>query len=106
MITDSFDDKSEAKINPKYNENAPKVDACIVTFSNIIEQYVLTNYECEKIGQFKFATGITSIYRIKFNRKEFAFYKTYVGAPACVGTIEDTFSQIVRNLWKKMKYLM
>lgn len=97
MITDSFDDKSEAKINPKYNENAPKVDACIVTFSNIIEQYVLTNYECEKIGQFKFATGITPIYRIKFNGKEFAFYKTYVGAPACVGTIEDTFSQIVTN---------
>lgn len=97
MITDSFDDKSEAKINPKYNENAPKVDACIVTFSNIIEQYVLTNYECEKIGQFKFATGITPIYKIKFNGKEFAFYKTYVGAPACVGTIEDTFSQIVTN---------
>ena len=97
MITDSFDNKSEAKINPKYNENAPKVDACIVTFSNIIEQYVLTNYECEKIGQFKCATGITPIYRIKFNGKEFAFYKTYVGAPACVGTIEDTFSQIVTN---------
>ena len=31
MIIDSFDDKSEAIINPKRKENAPKVDACIVT---------------------------------------------------------------------------
>ena len=29
MITDSFDDKSPAKINIKKNENAVKVDAVI-----------------------------------------------------------------------------
>lgn len=97
MIIDSFDDKSDAKINPEINENAPKVDACIITFSNIIEEYVLKNYKCEKIGEFKFATGITPIYKIMFNGKAFAFYKTYVGAPACVGTIEDTLSQIKTN---------
>lgn len=97
MIIDSFDDKSDAKINPEINENAPKVDACIITFSNIIEDYVLKNYKCEKIGEFKFATGITPIYKIMFNGKTFAFYKTYVGAPACVGTIEDTLSQIKTN---------
>lgn len=38
MITDSFDNKSEAKINPKINKNAHKVDACIITFSNIMEK--------------------------------------------------------------------
>lgn len=41
MITDSFDNQSEAIINPHINENAPKVDACILTFSNIIEEFVL-----------------------------------------------------------------
>lgn len=94
MIVDSFDNKSEAKINPKLKENAPIVDACIVTFSNIIEKYVLENYNCKQIGQFKFVTGITPIYQINYNNKKFAFYKTYVGAPACVGTIEDTLSEI------------
>lgn len=94
MIVDSFDNKSEAKINPKLKENAPIVDACIVTFSNIIEKYVLENYNCKQIGQFKFVTGITPIYQINYNDKKFAFYKTYVGAPACVGTIEDTLSEI------------
>ena len=40
MIIDSFDDKSEAKINPKIKENAPVVDACIITFSHVIEKFV------------------------------------------------------------------
>ena len=49
MITDSFDNKSESKINPCLKENAPAVDACIVTFSHIIESYVRDNYELEQI---------------------------------------------------------
>ena len=40
MITDSFDIQSPAKINPLRNENAPKVEAVIFTFSHVIEQYV------------------------------------------------------------------
>lgn len=97
MIIDSFDNKSNAIIKPKINANAIVVDACIVTFSYIIEKYVLENYKPKKIGEFKFVTGITPIYQIDYNGKKFAFYKTYVGAPACVGTIEDTFSVIKTN---------
>ena len=37
MITDSFDNKTAAKINLTRNENAPKVDAVILTFSKKIE---------------------------------------------------------------------
>ena len=94
MITNTFDNKSEAIINPKRKESAPKVDACIVTFSNIIEKYVLENYKCEKIAEFKFVTGITPIYGFEYNNHKYAFFKTYVGAPACVGTIEDAISEI------------
>ena len=94
MIIDSFDDKSAAKINPQVNENAPVFDACIVTFSYIIEKYVTENYDCSQIGQIYFATGITPVYQINHKGKRFAFFKTYVGAPACVGSIEDTLSVI------------
>ena len=48
MIIDSFDNKSEAKINSKFNENAYNLDVCILTFSNVIEEYVLNSYKCEK----------------------------------------------------------
>lgn len=97
MIINSFDNKSKAIINPQPKEDAPIVDACIVTFSHKIEKAVLENYDCIKIGEFKFVTGVTPIYQINFKGKKFAFYKTYVGAPACVGTIEDTISEIKTN---------
>lgn len=97
MIIDSFDNKSEAIINPKLKNNAPVLDACIITFSNIVEDFVLKNYNCKKIAEIHFATGITPIYEINYKGKSFAFYKTYVGAPACVGSIEDTLSEIKTN---------
>ena len=90
MITDSFDSLTLAIIQPQRREDAPKEDACILTFSWQIEQFVLNHYDCRKIGSFWFATGETPVYEIAYKGKHFAFYKTYVGAPACVGTVEDT----------------
>lgn len=65
MIIDSFDNQSEAKINPnpKPKENRLICDACIITFSNIIEDHVLNHYDCEKIGELKFVTGPLSVYQ-------------------------------------------
>ncbi|MBQ8280972.1 MAG: nucleoside phosphorylase [Lachnospiraceae bacterium] len=97
MITDSFDNLSEAIINPVQKENAPEIDACILTFSHEIEKFVLENYECRQIAAFWFATGMTPVYQIDYKGKKFAFYKTYVGAPACVGTVEDTLAEIKTN---------
>lgn len=94
MITDSFDNQSNAIINPFVNEQAPRFDACIVTFSNVIEVFVLQHYLCKEIASFRFATGDTPVYCIEYKDKRFAFYKTYVGAPACVGTVEDSLSII------------
>jgi uridine phosphorylase len=97
MITDSFDNKSKAIINPQRKDNAPNVDACILTFSHEIEKYVLEKHECKHIASFWFATGETPIYQIDYKGKKFAFYKTYVGAPACVGSVEDTLAEISTN---------
>lgn len=94
MIIDSFDNQSEAIINPCFKEDVPRVDACILTFSHVIEEFVLNNYDCKQIAVFWFASGSTPIYRIEYKGKVFAFYKTYVGAPACVGTVEDTLAEI------------
>ena len=94
MITDSFDNQSDAIINPHSNEKSPQVDACILTFARVIEEFVLTKYDCRQIASVWSATGNTPIYRIDYRGKVFAFYKTYVGAPACVATVEDTLSEI------------
>lgn len=97
MITDSFDNKSEAIINPGLSENAPAVDACIVTFSYIIEQYVQEHYDLKQIGQSVAVIGNLPIYQFSHNGRQFAFFKTYAGAPACVATMEDTLSVIKTN---------
>ena len=97
MITGSFDNQSKAIINPAVNDDAPVVDACILTFSYKIEQFVVENYDCEKIAELQFATGVTPVYRIHYKNRNFAFYKTYVGAPACVGTVEDSLTVIKTN---------
>ncbi|MBO5032375.1 MAG: hypothetical protein J6D08_10905 [Lachnospiraceae bacterium] len=73
MITDSFDNQTAAKINPQIREDAPGVDACIVTFSYLIEKFVLENYECRQIGQLYSVTGITPVYQINYNNKKFYF---------------------------------
>lgn len=101
MITEAFDDKSKAIIEPRINENAPEVDACILTFSEKIEKTVTANYSCKQIGTFRFATGDTPVYQIDYEGKKFAFYKTFVGAPACTGTVEDSLSVI-----KTKKYIV
>lgn len=94
MLTETFDNRSQAIISPHRKENAPKVDACILTFSYMIEEFVLANYECDQIASFWSATGKTLIYGIDYKGKKFAFFKTYVGAPACVATVEDTLSEL------------
>lgn len=94
MITDSFDNQSEAKIIPHRKENAPVVDACIITFSHIIEKYVQEHYSLQQIGQSVAVTGNLPIYQFRHHGKTFAFLKTYLGAPACVGTIEDAAQEI------------
>lgn len=89
MITDSFDNKSPAKINVKKNENAVQADAVIFTFSHEIEKHVVSSYDCEKVGEYRMACGQTSVYLLKYHGKRFGFFRTWVGAPACVAPIEE-----------------
>ena len=89
MITESFDDKSPAKINVTKNENAVRVDAVIFTFSREIEKYVISHYDCEKVGEFLMACGGTDVYLLRHHGQTFGFYRTWVGAPACVAPIEE-----------------
>ena len=39
MITDTFDNLSPAIINPIIKDDAPEVNACIITFSYEIEKH-------------------------------------------------------------------
>lgn len=90
MITSSFDNKTNSKVNPNLTNNRIKCDACIITFSNIIEKYVINNYQPDIIGYLKMVNGQIPIYKIEKEGQIFAFYKTIMSAPAAVGCLEDS----------------
>lgn len=91
MIIHAFDDKTPAKINPKRSENPRAVEAVILTFSERIEQYVVGHYDCEKIGALPTAGGATDVYILHHEGRDYGFFRTWVGAPACVGSVEEVF---------------
>lgn len=94
MITDTFDNRTEEIIKVYRNEEAQKVDVCIVTFSHEILQYVLDNYECTLIGNLYSSNGAKPVYRFEYENRTFAVYMSYVGAPGCVADMEDILSLI------------
>ena len=94
MITDTFDNLSPAIISPVRREDAPEVDACIVTFSHEIEKYVAERYASGEIASLWCASGRTPVYLIERNGKRFAFYRTYVGAPVTVALMEDLTAEL------------
>ena len=101
MITTTFDSNPVAKLNPFINPDAVRVDACIITFSYIIEKFVTETYDCEQIGESKSVTGNTPIYLIRYKNKKFAFFKSFVGAPAAAASVEDT-----RAIFSTDKYIL
>ncbi len=72
MITDSFDNKSPAIINPVKKENTIKVNACIITFSHQIEKAVVEKYAATEIAALWCATGKTPVYLIERKRYSLA----------------------------------
>jgi hypothetical protein len=94
MITEAFDPKTEEIIKVSRDENAKKVDACILTFSHQILQAVLEQHECTKIGDLYSSNGANPVYGFCYAGKEFAVYMSPVGAPGCVADIEDSLSLI------------
>lgn len=97
MIINSFDDKTSSIINPDLSGNRIKCDVCILTFSNVIEDYVINKYNPNVIGYIKTVNGVQPVYLIYFNNKKIAFYKTILGASASVGCLEDSRKIIDTN---------
>ena len=44
-----------------------------MTFSNVIEQFVLDNYDCRELGKVYSSNGALSVYGLSHRGKEYAF---------------------------------
>ena len=89
MITDSFDIESEAIISPNLTRNRTHCDVCLVTFSDVILQNIIDNYNAKQVGIFKCVNGQFPIYTFQHEGKTIGLYRTLLGASASVGVLED-----------------
>ena len=82
MITDSYDNKSEAVISPRsfFGEQKKIADIAIGTFSREIYPAVLEQFPNEQIGEIKAANRIKPIHLLNINGKKFVFYLSEIGA--------------------------
>jgi uridine phosphorylase len=87
MITDTFDDSSEAVITPEkvYGKHEKVCDICIVTFSYRTVENVLKSFTCEQTASIYSVNGSTPIYLLEYKGLKIAFYMTMIGS-ACAGT--------------------
>ncbi len=68
-------------------ENFPEI--CISTFSDNIIQKFSSLDNVEKIAELYSANGTLPVYQINYKNTLIAFYRSMVGAPACVACFEE-----------------
>ena len=91
MILEEFDTTMDAVINPdmivEKIEDFPDVTVSI--FSRTLFQNILDFFEPKLIGNVHTADGLNPIYEVEYKGERFAFFKSYVGEPKCIGEYED-----------------
>ena len=82
MITESFDNQSEAVISPKsiFGEQKRVCDLAIGTFSREIYPAMLEKYPHEQIAEIRAANGIKPIHLLTVDGRKIGFYLSHIGA--------------------------
>lgn len=91
MITDSFDNKSEAIISPDsfYGEKKHLCELAIATFSREIYAAVLEQYPNEQIGEIRAANRCRPIHLLTVGELKIVFYLTEIGATLAATDVID-----------------
>ena len=76
-------------------ENFPEI--CISTFSDNIIQKFSSLDNAEKIAELCSANGMLPVYKINYRNTDIAFYRSMVGAPACVSCFEEIIAMGARK---------
>lgn len=103
MIIHDFDNKTKPIVDLEVFYGKPKhlVDKCLIIFSKVIHDYMLDNYDCEKIGEVGVCNGNIDIYSFVLDGEKIAFYISGIGSAIASGTLYD-----VRWLTGASKFVM
>ncbi len=76
-------------------DDFPKI--CVSTFSDNIIQKFMSLDKAVKIAELMTANGLLPVYKINYKNTEIAFYRSMVGAPACVSCFEEIVAMGARK---------
>lgn len=100
MILEEFDQATEAIINPwdvvKKQPGFPKVG--VSCFARVTFGRMLQELGGQVIAESRVANMIIPIYQVEYKGMELALFMSDVGAPACVGLLEDVFEMGLEKL--------
>lgn len=101
MLLEEFDESKNAVINPDMliRKNPDFPDVSVSCFSHVLFDRLLEFFEdAEKIGAVRSADGINPVYAVTYKGERFAFFRSFVGEPACIGNYEDILAMGSKRL--------
>lgn len=92
MITNAFDTRSEPIITSEmiYGERKYLCKTCIVTYSKIIYDAVLSEFPCEKVTEIEFCNGNVPIYLLFDSDSRIGFYLSGIGSAVAASSVIET----------------
>lgn len=88
MIIHDFDNSTEPIVNIEQFYGKPKkiVEKCLILFSKVIHDYLLSHYDCSVIGELDACNGRISIWSFTHNGELIAFYLSGIGSAFASGS--------------------
>ena len=103
MIIHDYDPDTEPIVNLEsvYGKQKHIVDKCLVLYSKVIHDHLLSHYDCSLIGEIPVCCGNIGIYSFTLDHEKIAFYLSGTTSTFAVETICD-----VHWLTGAAKYIM
>lgn len=88
MIIHDFDNETEPIVSLEsfYGKPGKIVEKCLILFSEVIHDHLLSHYQCAVIGEIGACNGNITVYSFTPGSETIAFYLTGIGSAAASGT--------------------
>ena len=102
MLLEEFDENRKAIFNPedyageRFQGKFPKT--CVAFFQKHLIKSFVDKFNPERLLKIENATAVFPIYKVNYKGVEIAVCQVPVGAPACVGNLEEIIAMGCKNL--------
>ncbi|MEE3313047.1 MAG: hypothetical protein VZR56_02695 [Treponema sp.] len=82
MLEDFFDDETEPVVKPEafYGPQKFVTDKCLIIFSKVIHDHLLSHCKCEQVALIKSCNGNIPIYAMEYKGEKICFYLSSLGS--------------------------